>query len=67
MVQPRGAPSSRVTRQRVTEIERRGFNMMTGEERRTVYIEPIEMPTDEPPRPDQPVGAPDRDTEPVPA
>src|SRR6185295_9512752 len=47
MVQPRGTPSSRVTRQRVTEIERRGFNMMTGEERRTVYIEPIEMPTDE--------------------
>jgi len=41
--------------------------MMTGEERRTVYIEPIEMPTDEPPRPDQPVGAQDRDTEPVPA
>jgi len=41
--------------------------MMIGEERRTVYIEPIETPTDEPPRPDQPVGAPDRDTEPVPA
>jgi hypothetical protein len=40
--------------------------MMIGEERRTVYIEPIEVPTDVPP-PDQPVSDPGRDTEPVPA
>jgi hypothetical protein len=41
--------------------------MMIGEERRTVYIEPIEVPTDMPPPPDRPVSDPGRDTDPVPA
>jgi len=41
--------------------------MMIGEERRTVYIEPIETPAEVPPRPDLPVADPWNEPEPVPA
>jgi hypothetical protein len=41
-------------------------DMMIGEERRTVYIEPIEVPEEVPARPDEPMVDP-REPEPIPA